>query len=93
MGQNPKKTKMTVTIDKSLLEEMDNFIKEKGMTKSSLVGIACRMYMDSSKVMNFMDMASKLSGKIVSGEVKVDDESIKSDAELLNAIWGEVETV
>lgn len=80
------KVKKTITIDEELDKEISEFIKKHGMSRSSFFSIAGRSYMDSNKILGYMDKVSELSEKIVSGDVKVDDESVRKDAILLNAI-------
>lgn len=61
---------MTISLDNDLLEQLDNFADDNGMTRSGLIGVACRQYLTSIQAMPSMlaivqklgDLAAKGAG-------------------------------
>ena len=62
-----KTTKVTISLDIDLLDQLDNYADDNGMTRSGLIGVACRNYLLTMEaqpsMLNMMKLLGDLAGK------------------------------
>lgn len=69
--------KVTITIDDSVLEQIDTYADKVGLSRSSLIALSCSKYIDAEKKMPAMkelvDMFVHSTGEVLTGQITKDE--------------------
>lgn len=85
-----KTTKITISIDEQLLEQLDNYADDNGYTRSGLIGNACRQFLIASKAQpSLLQLLKKLGDLAGKGAGLSDEER----SEMLNSIEKDQTTI